>query len=355
MNTTELSKSAPNAAAASVDVVLIEGDGIGPEITAAVVEILSAAGAAIAWKPAVVGLKAIEQSGEPLPQAVIDLIARTKLALKAPVATPIGRGDSKATSFRSVNVELRKALDLYANVRPTRLMPGVKTRFAAVDLVFIRENTEGLYSGLEHEITEGVVTSLKVATAKACTRIAEYAFAYAKRNGRRKITGVHKANIMKLSDGLALDCYRAVAQRYPEIGYEEKIVDATAMSLVMDPTKFDVLLMENLYGDILSDLGAGLIGGLGLAPSANIGAHGAMFEAVHGSAPDIAGKGIANPTALLLSAVEMLKHISQIRPAERIETALDAIFREGKETTADLGGKASTKQFTQAVIARLDQ
>ncbi len=338
----------------SADVVLIEGDGIGPEITEAVLHILEEAGASITWHPALAGLKAIEKNEEPLPQATIDLIEEKGVALKAPLTTPIGKGTTAATSFRSVNVQLRKALDLYANFRPTKLLPGVKTRFEEVDLIFIRENTEGLYSGLEHEITPGVVTSLKVATKKACTRIAEFAFSYAERAGRKKVTAVHKANIMKLSDGLALDCYRDIANQHPAIEYDERIIDATAMALVLDPTQFDVLLLENLYGDILSDLGAGLIGGLGLAPSANFGAEAALFEAVHGSAPDIAGQGIANPTALLLSAVEMLHYVGQAEVGERIRSAIYTVLAAGTATTADLGGTASTMEYAQAVVASLD-
>lgn len=339
---------------ASIDVALLEGDGIGPEITAAVVHILEKAGASVNWHPAAAGVKAIDEFGEPLPEKTLSLIAELKIALKAPITTPIGRGTTQKTSFRSVNVQLRKALDLYANFRPCKLLPGVKSRFEDVDLIFIRENTEGLYSGLEHEVVPGVVTSLKVATRKACTRIAEFAFAYAERSGRKKITAVHKANIMKLSDGLALECYRDVADQHPAIEYEERIIDATAMALVMDPTQFDVLLMENLYGDILSDLGAGLIGGLGLAPSGNFGADTAVFEAVHGSAPDIAGQNIANPTALLLSAVEMLRHINQPEPAQRIRRAVEQVIAEGRQTTVDLGGKARTTEFAEAVIAAFD-
>lgn len=336
------------------NVILIEGDGIGPEITEAVVYILEQAGAKINWEPAAVGLKAIELYGEPLPESTIARIKETKVALKAPVTTPIGKGSDKATSFKSVNVQLRRALDLYANVRPATLLPGVKTRFENVDLVFIRENTEGLYSGLEHEIVPGVVTSLKVSTRTACIRIAEYAFSFAERHGRKKITGVHKANIMKLSDGLALECYREVANQHPTIEYDERIIDATAMALVMDPTKFDVLLMENLYGDILSDLGAGLVGGLGLAPSANIGVNGAVFEAVHGSAPDIAGKGLANPIALLLSAVQMLQYLKQDVPAKRISKAVDSTLKDGRVKTPDLGGKSSTMEFARAISSHLD-
>lgn len=333
---------------ASQQVALLRGDGIGPEISEAVVFILDAAGAEIEWIELPAGHNAIEQSGDPLPHETIDAIKQIKVALKGPIETPIGTG------FRSVNVALRRALDLYANFRPVRSLPGVKSRYQNVDLVFIRENTEGLYSGLEQEVVPGVVTSLKVSTRKACLRIAEFAFAYAERAGRKKITAIHKANILKLSDGLALNCYREVANHHPSIEYDEKIVDATAMHLVLDPARFDVLLMENLYGDILSDLGAALVGGLGLAPSGNFGPDGAVFEAVHGSAPDIAGKGLANPTALLLSAVEMLRYIGKPAIATRIESAVIASFEAGKNLTGDLGGKASTMEFAREVVARLE-
>lgn len=333
--------------------VLIKGDGIGPEIADAVCTIFEAAGAGIEWIPKIAGLEALEKTGDTLPEDTIAAIKAAGVALKGPLTTPVGRNPKEGKNFRSVNVALRKALDLYANLRPVRSVPGIKTRYENVDLVFIRENTEGLYSGLEHEIVPGVVTSLKVATRTACLRIAEYAFRYASEQGRKKVTGVHKANIMKLSDGLAVECYREVAERYPQVTYDERIIDAAAMALVMDPGKFDVLLMENLYGDILSDLGAGLIGGLGLAPSANIGLSGAVFEAVHGSAPDIAGKGIANPTALLLSATEMLRYLGKKDIADRIDRAAYAVLASGKGLTPDLGGTASTAQFAESIISRL--
>lgn len=336
-----------------VEAVLLEGDGIGPEITQAVLAIFEAAKVPIRWKPAIAGLKAIESDGDPLPTETLESIRSCGLALKAPLTTPIGKGTEQQPSFPSVNVQLRKELGLYANLRPVRLLPGVTSRYQDVDLLFVRENTEGLYSGLEHEIVPGVVTSLKVSSEQACTRIAEYCFATARSLGRKKVTGVHKANIMKLSDGLALECYRAVAARFPEIEYEERIIDATAMALVLDPSKFDVLLMENLYGDILSDLGAGLIGGLGLAPSANLGANCAVFEAVHGSAPDIAGQGIANPSALLLSAILMLEHLSLLEEANRIRQALEATLRDPKTRTKDLGGSLPTMDFATAIISRL--
>lgn len=328
-------------------VVRLRGDGIGPEIADATAFVLEQAGAGIDWFDAVAGETAIREFGQPLPQATIDIIKETGAALKSPIATPIGKG------FRSVNVELRKALDLYANYRPLRSIPGVKSRYENIDLIVVRENTEGLYSGLEHEITPGVVTSLKVVTRKASMRIAEFAFSLAERAGRQKITAVHKANILKLSDGLALQCYREVAKQHPEIAYEERIIDATAMALVLKPEQFDVLVMENLYGDIISDLGAGLIGGLGLAPSANYGESAAVFEAVHGTAPDIAGQGIANPTALLLSAVELLDYIGQRTTADRVRAAVIKTIAEGKYTTRDLGGTSSTMEFAQAVSGNL--
>ncbi len=328
-------------------VVRLRGDGIGPEIADAVEFVFDEAHAGIDWLDFPAGATAIAEFGEPLPESTIEAIKDAGVALKSPIATPIGEG------FRSVNVELRKALDLYANYRPVRSIPGVASRFENVDLIVIRENTEGLYSGLEHEITPGVVTSLKVSTRKASMRIAEFAFSLAERAGRKKITAVHKANILKLSDGLALECYREVAGQHPEIEYDERIIDATAMALVLRPEQFDVLVMENLYGDIISDLCAGLIGGLGLAPSANYGEKVAVFEAVHGTAPDIAGKGIANPTALLLSAVEMLDFIGKRNAAQRIREATVATLSEGKATTADLGGSASTMEFAKAIVSKL--
>ena len=336
-----------------VEVALIEGDGIGPEISAAVVEILESAGAKVRWIPAFAGAKAVEKFGNPLPRETIELIKSCRVALKGPLTTEIGLEAGAAKGFRSLNVQLRKELDLYANVRPIKSLPNLKTKFEGVDLVIIRENTEGLYSGLEHEITPGVVTSLKVATRTACTRIAEFAFSYAEKSKRKKITAVHKANIMKLSDGLALECYREVANQHPEIEYEERIVDATAMHLVMHPERFDVLVMENLYGDILSDLAAGLIGGLGLAASANIGMESALFESVHGSAPDIAGKGVANPTALLFSATQLLRHVGQLSTALAIEAAVFETFKNRDLLTPDLGGNGSTKSFTAAVCEQL--
>lgn len=334
-------------------VVLIEGDGIGPEISEAVLFILDKAGAKINWEIHLAGIRALESSGDSLPESTVAAVKSAGVALKGPVTTPIGKNPVSGKSFSSVNVGLRKALDLYANYRPIKSLPGVKSRYSDIDLVFIRENTEGLYAGLEQEIVPGVVTSLKVSTRVACLRIAEFAFAFAERAGRKKITGVHKANIMKLSDGLAIECYREVANQHPTIEYDEKIIDATAMALVLKPEQFDTLLMENLYGDILSDLGAGLIGGLGLAPSGNFGTQGAMFEAVHGSAPDIAGKGIANPTALLLSSVEMLNYLGMQQMGKAIERSVFKVFTDGKVLTPDLGGKAGTMEFAKAVVANL--
>ncbi len=327
-------------------VVLLPGDGIGPEIVAAVRLIFDRCKVPLHFQEALIGARAIRETGSPMPDDTIELVRSSGIALKGPVETPIGQG------FRSVNVSLRQKLELYANLRPVKSIPGIESRYQDIDLVFIRENTEGLYSGLEHEIVPGVVTSLKVSTRTACTRIAEFAFRYAESSGRKKITAVHKANILKLSDGLALVCYREVANRYPNIEYEEKIVDAVAMELVRRPERFDILLMENLYGDILSDLGAGLIGGLGLAPSANFGAAVAVFEAVHGTAPDIAGRGIANPIALLLSATQMLRHIGEREIAGQIERATFAVCREKRLLTPDLGGSGTTLSLAEAIAER---
>lgn len=328
-------------------VTLIPGDGIGPEVSAATLRVIEAAGVQIEWERFVVGGQAQDLAGASLPDQVIESVRRNRVALKGPVATPIGGG------FESVNVRLRKILDLYANLRPVRNLPGVQSRFGDVDLVIVRENTEGLYSGLEHEVIPGVVESLKIMTEKASTRIAVFAFEFARKYGRKKVTAVHKANIMKKSDGLFLQCFRHVAVNYPDVEHDEKIVDNTCMQLVMNPYQFDVLLMENLYGDIVSDLAAGLVGGLGVVPSGNIGQHAALFEAVHGTAPDIAGKNLANPTALLLSSIMMLRHLGEQGPADRMETALNKVLKERKTTTRDLGGTASTSAFTDAIIAAL--
>ncbi|MDQ3010675.1 MAG: isocitrate/isopropylmalate dehydrogenase family protein, partial [Acidobacteriota bacterium] len=297
-------------------VTLIPGDGIGPEITGAVVRIIEAAGVEIEWDSYIAGAEALTRFGDPLPQAVLESIQRNKVALKGPLTTPVGTG------FSSVNVRLRKTLDLYANLRPVRTLPGIVTPFGDLDLVVVRENTEDLYSGIEHIVVPGVVESIKIITEKASTRIARFAFEYAVREGRKKITAIHKANIMKLSDGLFLDCFRKVAAEYPGIQADDKIVDNACMQLVMKPQQFDVLLLENLYGDIVSDLAAGLVGGLGIVPGANIGELGSVFEAVHGSAPDIAGKNLANPTALLQSAILMLRHLGERDAASLIERAM---------------------------------
>jgi isocitrate dehydrogenase (NAD+) len=331
----------------SYTVTLIPGDGIGPEVTAAAVRVLSATGAAFDWETEQAGATAIGEHGTPLPDRVLDSIRRNEVALKGPTETPVGTG------HRSVNVELRKRLDLYANLRPVHTLPGVKSRYDGVDLIVVRENTEDLYSGLEHVVVPGVVESIKIITEKASSRIARFAFEYASTHGRKRVTAVHKANIMKLSDGLFLDCCRAVAKDHPEITYDEMIVDNTCMQLVLDPTRFDMLLLENLYGDIVSDLCAGFIGGLGLAPGANIGEHGAVFEAVHGSAPDIAGKNLANPIALVLSGAMLLDHLGEHDAADRVRGAVDTVLREGRKLTRDLGGTAGTTEIAEAIAARV--
>ncbi len=328
-------------------ITLIPGDGIGPEIVAATVRIIEASGVDIEWETHILGAQAQEKYGTTLPESTIDSIKQNKVALKGPQMTPIGKG------FTSVNVGLRKALDLYANVRPIKALPNIPCRNPDLDLVVVRENTEDLYAGLEHIVVPGVVESLKIITEKASTRIARYAFEYAAANGRKKVTAVHKANIMKLSDGLFLECFYNVAKDFPDIEADDKIVDNCCMQLVMRPEQFDVLVLENLYGDIVSDLCAGLIGGLGLAPGANIGEQGAVFEAVHGSAPDIAGQGIANPTALLMSGILMLRHLGEMDAADRIEKAMLEVFAEGKALTRDLGGTARTNEFARAIEEKL--
>jgi isocitrate dehydrogenase (NAD+) len=327
-------------------ITLVPGDGIGPEVTAATQEILAATGVAIEWETHNAGAAVAEREGTPLPPAVLDAIRKNRVALKGPVGTPIGGG------FKSVNVTLRQALDLYANVRPIRSLPGVESRFD-VDMVIVRENTEGLYAGLELLIMPGIAQSVKLTTEHASTRIAEFAFAYAEREGRKRVTTVHKANIMKISDGLALECSRRVAAKHPSIEAAEMIVDAAAMTMVRNANKLGVLVTENLYGDILSDLGAGLVGGLGIVPGANIGDAAAVFEAVHGSAPDIAGKGIANPTAVLQSAVMMLRHLGEAAAATLVEGALTNVYRRGEVRTGDLGGTATTKEFVAAILAEM--
>ncbi len=328
-------------------ITLIPGDGIGPEIVSETVRIIEAAGVEFEWETHLMGAQALEKYGVTIPEAVIASIHKNKVALKGPLMTPIGKG------FTSVNVGLRKALDLYANVRPVRALPGVECRFGNLDLVVVRENTEDLYAGLEHTVVPGVVESIKIITEKASTRIARYAFEFARLQNRKKVTAVHKANIMKLSDGLFLECFYNVAKDYPDIVADDKIIDNCCMQLVMRPEQFDVLVLENLYGDIVSDLCAGLIGGLGLAPGANIGETGAVFEAVHGSAPDIAGQGIANPTALLMSAILMLRHIDETEAADRVQKAMLEIYAEGNIRTRDLGGTAKTAEFANAIIEKL--
>jgi isocitrate dehydrogenase (NAD+) len=324
-------------------ITLIPGDGIGPEVTEAVLRILHVSGVQIDWDRQEAGVTAFERYKTALPVELLDSVKRTKVALKGPVTTPIGEG------FTSVNVGLRKALDLYANLRPVWSMPGVPTRFTGIDLVIVRENTEDLYSGLEHEVVPGVVESLKIISEKASRRIAEFAFRHARAHGRRKVTAVHKANIMKLGDGLFLRTVREVARQHNDIAYEERIVDAACMHLVMRPEIFDVLVLPNLYGDIVSDLCAGLVGGLGVVPGANLGIDTAVFEAVHGSAPDIAGKNLANPTALLLSALLMLEHLGEAAAARAIRQALESVLGRGEVRTHDLGGTATTTEFTAAV------
>ena len=328
-------------------VTLIPGEGIGPEVAAATRQILDAAGAKIEWEEIEARADESAAKGQLLNTAAIESVRRNRVALKGPMATAIAGGAP------SVNVALRKTLDLYANLRPVKNLPGVKSRFENVDVVLVRENTEDLYSGLEHEVVPGVVESLKIITEKASTRIAKFAFEHAKREGRKKIHAIHKANIMKLSDGLFLKSIRAVAEKYPEIEYKELIVDNACMQMVLKPEQYDVLLLPNLYGDVMSDLAAGLVGGLGVVPSGNIGDHAAMFEAVHGTAPDIAGKGLANPTALLMSSIMMLDHLGERSAARRIESALEKVYRDGKHTTQDIGGKAGTAEFADALIQAL--
>jgi isocitrate dehydrogenase (NAD+) len=328
---------------------LIPGDGIGPEVTDAVIRILEATGVKFDWERFAAGAEAFEKHKEYIPKELYESIERNKLALKGPVTTPIGGG------FPSINVTLRKKFELYANFRPIKNLPGLETRYPNVDLVVVRENTEGLYVGLEHEVVPGVVESIKVITAKASTRIAKFAFDYARKANRKKIHAIHKANIMKLSDGLFLKCAREVAKGFPEIFYGEHIVDNTCMQLVMNPYQYDVLLLENLYGDIVSDLCAAFVGGLGLVPGANLGTDAAIFEAVHGSAPDIAGKDIANPTALLQSAILMLRHIDEEDAADKLQTALERVYGEKKTLTRDVGGSSGTKAFADAVIKAVEE
>jgi len=328
-------------------ITLLPGDGIGPEVTAAAVRIVEAAGARFEWESHLAGSEALARIGDPLPREVLDSIQRNGVALKGPVTTPVGKG------FQSVNVRLRRELELYANLRPVRTLPGVPSRFEGVDLVVVRENTEGLYSGLEHTVVPGVVESLKVITERASTRVARFAYDYARAHGRRRITVVHKANIMKLSDGLFLECARAVAAEHPEVATDDRIIDALCMQLVTTPERFDVLLMENLYGDIVSDLCAGLVGGLGVVPGANLGESGAVFEAVHGSAPDIAGRNLANPLALIQTAVLLLRHLGLADEAGRVDAALARVLGAGLRTR-DLGGSATTTEFTEAIVRAIE-
>jgi isocitrate dehydrogenase (NAD+) len=328
-------------------VVLLPGDGIGPSISSSVVRILDAAGADLDWEIHHAGAETLASHGDTLPEPTLDAIRSIGVALKGPITTPVGRG------FQSVNVRLRKALTLYANLRPVESLPGVPTCHSDVDLVVVRENTEGLYSGIEHEVIPGVVESLKIMTRAACERISRFAFAYARKRGRTKVTAVHKANIMKMADGLFLDAFYDVAKEYPDLEATDAIVDAACMRLVMDPHQFDVVVMENLYGDILSDLCAGLVGGLGVTPGANIGDGVAVFEAVHGSAPDIAGRNLANPTALLFSGVLMLRYLDKDDVADRVNHAVRRTLDDGIKTR-DLGGTASTTEYTEAVVKHLD-
>ena len=329
-------------------IVLIPGDGIGPEVTAAARRVVDATRLDINWEERLAGQAALDAFGTPLPEETLAAVRSADATLKGPTATPSGTG------FRSVNVELRQKLQLYANYRPARSLPGVPTCHQDVDLIVVRENTEGLYSGLEHEVVPGVVESLRVVTEKASERIARFAFETARRQGRKRVTCVHKANILKLSDGLFLRTCRRVAEEFPDIACDDSIIDAAAMKLVINPHSFDVMVMENLFGDIVSDLTAGLVGGLGLTPSANIGERVAVFEAVHGTAPDIAGKGVANPTALILSAVLMLRYLGEKEAAERIEDAVRGVFTRGDVRTGDLGGTATTGEFVEAVLAAMD-
>jgi isocitrate dehydrogenase (NAD+) len=326
---------------------LIPGDGIGPEVVGAAIRILEATGLKFEWERFSVGAEAFEKSGAYIPKELVESIERTRLVLKGPVGTPVGHG------FSSVNVALRKKFELFANFRPVKSLPGLETKYPNVDLIIFRENTEGLYSGIEHEVVPGVVESLKIITEKASTRISKHAFAYARKMGRKKIHVIHKANIMKMSDGLFLRCSQTVAKDYPEITYAEHIVDNACMQLVMNPYQYDILLMENLYGDILSDLCAAFVGGLGLVPGANIGTDCALFEAVHGSAPDIAGKNLANPTAVVRSSLLMLDYLGETKAAARIQAALEKVYGEKKTLTRDVGGTAGTSEFTDAVIAAM--
>ena len=330
-------------------ITLVPGDGIGPEVTRPTLKIIKAAGVNVEWETHLAGAAALKEHGTTLPQPLMDSFAKNKIALKGPVTTPVGEG------FASVNVELRQSFNLYANLRPIKNLPGVPARYQNVDLIVVRENTEGLYSGIEHEVVPGVMESLKIITEKASTRIAKFAFNYARANGRKRVAAIHKANIMKLTDGLFLQCARKVAARYPKIGFSDLIVDNACLQLVLDPTRLDVLLLENLYGDIVSDLAAGLVGGLGVVPGANLGDTHALFETVHGSAPDIKGKKIANPTAMILAAVMLLDHVGERRAAKRIFDALETVLLKGERLTPDLHGRSSTTQFADAIMREVER
>lgn len=330
-------------------ITLIPGDGIGPEVTKPTLEVVKAAGAKIEWETHLAGAEALKKHGTTLPKSLMDSFENNRVALKGPVTTPVGEG------FPSVNVELRKSFDLYANLRPIKNLPGVPARYQGIDLIVVRENTEGLYSGIEHEVVPGVVESLKIITERASTKIAKFAFEYARAFGRTKVAAVHKANIMKLSDGLFLDCARRMSTKYKAIGFSDVIVDNACLQLVIDPWKFDVLLLENLYGDIVSDLAAGLVGGLGVVAGANIGDRHALFEPVHGSAPDIKGKKIANPVAMIQAAAMMLNHISEKKAARRISEAVETVLLKGEVLTRDLGGSATTKKFAQEIIREIER
>src|SRR5262245_1991489 len=330
-------------------ITLIPGDGIGPEVTRPTLRIIKAAGVDVEWETYLAGAEALKKHGTTIPKQLMDSFNKNKIALKGPVSTPVGEG------FASVNVELRQSFDLYANLRPIKNLPGVAARYQNVDLIVVRENTEGLYSGIEHEVVPGVMESLKIITEKASTRIAKFAFQYAQTNGREKVVAVHKANIMKLTDGLFLQCAKNVAINFKQIAFGDLIVDNACLQLVLDPTRLDVLLLENLYGDIVSDLAAGLVGGLGVVPGANLGDTHALFETVHGSAPDIKGKNVANPTAMILAARMMLDHISENRAAKRIFAALETVLLKGERLTPDLGGSASTSQFVDAIVREIER
>ena len=330
-------------------ITLIPGDGIGPEVTKPTLAIIKAAGVKIDWETHLAGAEALKKHGSTIPKSLMDSFEKNRVALKGPVTTPVGEG------FTSVNVALRQTFNLYANLRPIKNLPGVKARYQGIDLIVVRENTEGLYSGIEHEVIPGVVESLKIMTEKACTKISKFAFDFARRNGRKKVAAVHKANIMKMSDGLFLDCARKVAASYKTIGFSDVIVDNACLQLVINPWQFDVLLMENLYGDILSDLAAGLVGGLGVVPGANLGDDHALFEAVHGSAPDIKGKNIANPSAMIQAAIMMLRHLSEKAAAKRISLALERVLMRGEVLTPDLGGTATTKKFADEIVREIEK